>query len=472
MAISGRTTVAHLAVTLLLLVPIVMALMPAAVRAANARHTELLPFQLGEMWGYRRANGIVVIAPQFHVANAFTPEGTASVASDDGWTIIDRSGNVLLQPLTVDNWPDEFSDGVARFVEDGKIGFFDRAGRKVIAATFDAAHPFSEGLAAVCRGCREETDGEHLVWAGGLWGYIDASGELVIPARFEDARPFSYGEAEVRVDQRWLHIGIDGKPVQSDHLACKFKTEENRVELAWDGTENADLVVDDGRRPRPLACKMPVEAARFVETEPAAPRYVFEFDGADCRAMPHAAAGRISSHAVLVIYPAHGNRGTLFWSDITIMDECEFVQFAPTAQAKVKSEPEIEAGCADLDKIDCPEPGDRSEAVGPPPFEGAWVPGSPAENAELCAPVREDAAEGDFVILESGRLITGAGFGCRIEEIEEKPSETFHLRLHCGGSNKHFVGGQRARISLESPDHMTFLFEGQEMPLSYTRCHR
>jgi len=118
----------------------------------------------GQFWGYRTSDGIVSISPRYHIANAFLPEGTATVVDDVGWAVIDLKGHVLLRPFVVDNAPDDFNEGLARFSESGKLGFFSRAGRIVIPARYDGARHFSDGLAPVCIGCRVERNGEHHIW--------------------------------------------------------------------------------------------------------------------------------------------------------------------------------------------------------------------------------------------------------------------------------------------------------------------
>ena len=73
-----------------------------------------------------------------------------------------------------------FSEGLA-YMEQGKLGFIDKAGKQVIPPKYNDAQPFSEGLAVV----RLE----------GKYGYIDRSGKMVIPPQFSDAGPFSEGLA-------------------------------------------------------------------------------------------------------------------------------------------------------------------------------------------------------------------------------------------------------------------------------------
>lgn len=133
----------------------------------------------GEHWGYKDAAGVVVIPPKFILAREFSAEGLAAVANEDEWLLIDRRGRVLVRPFVTDNGPDPFREGRARFVSDGKFGFFDAFGRVVIPPRFDFAKPFANGLAAVCRGCKLMRKGEHTTVSGGTWGHIDTAGNRV-----------------------------------------------------------------------------------------------------------------------------------------------------------------------------------------------------------------------------------------------------------------------------------------------------
>src|SRR5262249_42464847 len=63
----------------------------------------------------------------------------------------------------------------------GSTGFINDLGKVVIAARFEAAQPFSEGLAAV----------KHT----GRWGYIDRSGREVIEYLYRTAGSFHDGMA-------------------------------------------------------------------------------------------------------------------------------------------------------------------------------------------------------------------------------------------------------------------------------------
>jgi hypothetical protein len=188
----------------------VVLLFTAGCSRSQPHDPDLKPFESGGLWGFRDGRGEVVIPAKFVVAREFSAGGVAAVVDGSEWVYIDRTGKRLLTPLVVDNGPDYFCEGLARFVRARKVGFFDERGRVVIEPRFDFALPFSEGLSAFCEGCREVSDGEHKRVAGGKWGFLDTSGRTAIPAAYEAVEPFSDGFGRVRVDGRWIRIDRRG----------------------------------------------------------------------------------------------------------------------------------------------------------------------------------------------------------------------------------------------------------------------
>jgi len=136
----------------------------------------LVPFVQEDLWGYKTETGEVVIAPRYSMAADFNAQGSAIVVDDKGWAIIDRRGAILVRPFIYDNGPDAFSDGLARFVEEGKMGYFAPSGKVVIAAQYDFAWPFENGVAEVCQDCARVADGEHFRIEGGTRWSIDKNG--------------------------------------------------------------------------------------------------------------------------------------------------------------------------------------------------------------------------------------------------------------------------------------------------------
>jgi hypothetical protein len=189
-------------------------LFAGTVAQANAGEVRLNPFEADGKWGYKDTQGKVAIEPRFVLAQEFSPQGIAAVVDETGWAFIDGKGKVVIRPWVVDNGPDYFSEGLARFKANGKFGFFGESGKVIIKPRFDFALPFSEGRAAVCAGCREEPTGEHRVVTGGRWGFIDRKGKLVIPLRFEAANQFESGRARVKFEGKSRLIDGKGRIVE------------------------------------------------------------------------------------------------------------------------------------------------------------------------------------------------------------------------------------------------------------------
>ncbi len=128
------------------------------------------------------ADGTVRFAPAHLARMVLDPDGLARVVVAGRWFYVRPNGEHL-EVVTFDNGPDEFSQGLARSLRGGRIGYFDRTFRQIVPSTFDWGWPFENGRALVCRGCAldpPDADG-HRTLSGGLWGYIDPAGKEVVP---------------------------------------------------------------------------------------------------------------------------------------------------------------------------------------------------------------------------------------------------------------------------------------------------
>ena len=112
-----------------------------------------------------------------------TPRGADPTAIEvDGEPAYVNAAGVVVPVLRFDNGPDYFVEGLARTVQNGKVGFVDESLRVVIAPAWDFAFPFENGAALVCEGCtRRRVGDEHEEVVGGRWGRIDARGRVVVP---------------------------------------------------------------------------------------------------------------------------------------------------------------------------------------------------------------------------------------------------------------------------------------------------
>jgi len=174
----------------------------------------LTPVESNGRWGYQDAEAVMRIAPRYVVALPFNAYGLAvAVDPDTGWAYIDRQGRVVIQPNVVDNGPDPFVEGLARFRKKGKMGFFNPRGQVVIEPGVDFARPFCEGRAAVCRGCRLVPEGEYTVVRGGQWGFLDPFGREVVPLHLEHVGDYKNGRARVRCKGQWQILDRQGNRI-------------------------------------------------------------------------------------------------------------------------------------------------------------------------------------------------------------------------------------------------------------------
>lgn len=138
--------------------------------------------------------------------------GQAHAAKNtEAYGYIDRTGKLTIA-ASFDE-ASEFSEGLAAVKIGEKYGYVDKTGQMKIAPTFDTAKPFRNGLAAVISNANDVR----------LYGYIDTTGTVVIPAAFESANPFSEGVAAVKFpcskengitsDTQWGYIDKTGKTV-------------------------------------------------------------------------------------------------------------------------------------------------------------------------------------------------------------------------------------------------------------------
>jgi WG containing repeat len=112
--------------------------------------------------------------------------------------------------------------------ENGRWGYADRDGKTVIAARFDAALPFADGLARV--GVVDEELPEIGASPNIKWGYIDERGRVLVELRYTVLRDFSEGLAVAAVldserperpvvgrgerrNLKWGYVDRDGREV-------------------------------------------------------------------------------------------------------------------------------------------------------------------------------------------------------------------------------------------------------------------
>lgn len=171
-----------------------------------------------EKYGFLNHNGKEVIKCQYDMAGGFN-EGFSWVCKDDLYGIINTHGKIIL-PIRYENNSSSlglytFSEGLAPICKDGKVGYINKHGKVAIPLIYNAAKPFTEGIAPVMTT---------------RWGYIDLKGELVIPAIFDDAETFESGRAQVMLNGRLHYMNPNGECVKD----CKHMPKTWRVDKKQD----------------------------------------------------------------------------------------------------------------------------------------------------------------------------------------------------------------------------------------------
>lgn len=168
------------------------------------RQDYLIPFldtSIGrEVYGFKTLKRKVVIPAKYYTVATTKFYTFALVADERGWVGINRQDSVILKPFIFDNFPDAKKERLFRFVENGKMGFANDRGQKIIPARFDYAEPFCNGFAAFNVGGVEEQNGEHSYLKGGLWGFINKKGNVVIEPKISGFSPSNkqYIKAETK----------------------------------------------------------------------------------------------------------------------------------------------------------------------------------------------------------------------------------------------------------------------------------
>ena len=123
-----------------------------------------------------------------------------------------------------------FSDGLAKVRLNGKFGFIDRQNRMVIPPIYDEALSFADGTAQVksdgkwgfidkngVTSLSPENYSEQYFSEGlacininNYFGFINKNGLIVIPVKYEDASEFSEGLAGVSINGKWGFIDKRG----------------------------------------------------------------------------------------------------------------------------------------------------------------------------------------------------------------------------------------------------------------------
>lgn len=128
----------------------------------------------------------------------------------EGIVAINAKGIELFKVFTFDNGPDYVSEGLFRIVgKYQKMGFANMKGQVIIKPAYDAAYPFVDGRALVCKGCSILQNGEHSSWSGGKWGVINKKGNRIVPIIYDSIVVSSKGiNGFTKSNGKWLQKNL------------------------------------------------------------------------------------------------------------------------------------------------------------------------------------------------------------------------------------------------------------------------
>jgi len=150
--------------------------------SSNASDPDKSEFQERGNCAYE-VGGVVSVFPSTLVELDFTKELPSIHTKEYGWLFVRKDGSTI-PTMAIDNGPDNFSECLARYLDDKKTGFIDASGRIVIKAQFGFAYPFEGGFSRVCNDGIKEMSGEYELIKSSHWGCINKNGQLVLPMKY------------------------------------------------------------------------------------------------------------------------------------------------------------------------------------------------------------------------------------------------------------------------------------------------
>ena len=183
----------------------------------------------------------VIITPTLtsNIEFAIDSEDIFCIFNGEKYGYITKSGEEITDYIYDAAFP--FSDGLACVMIDGKYGFIDNTGKECIPLIYDDAAPFHDELAYFaidgiygfmtkdssiafyldCDSVSSFQEGLAYFSTDGMYGYIDQTGQTVIEASYSDADYFKNGIAFITIDGYKGAIDTNGNvviPIEYEQL--------------------------------------------------------------------------------------------------------------------------------------------------------------------------------------------------------------------------------------------------------------
>jgi hypothetical protein len=163
-----------------------------------------------KLWGLARADGSWLVEPKFEQPGALT-DGLARVVIDGKVGFVDRTGNFAIEPVF--DLARDFRPGVGRTPakQDGIVGVIDKAGSWMFQTNYQQVDPAldlrTDPKSAIVFGWNFKKDNR--------WGLLDIDGRVVLDADFDQTvTRCADGRLQAYKNKEWLYFKTDGSPLQ------------------------------------------------------------------------------------------------------------------------------------------------------------------------------------------------------------------------------------------------------------------
>ena len=184
----------------------------------------LFNFKVGENYGYKNANNVVVIPAQYEYPADFINGFALIMVGDYGIIILDTSGRQIFSFSNSRNNPNEYnhqySEGMLAVYDSlsSRYGFIDTNGKIRIAPKFYEVQDFHNGLAAIWENPDihvDEGSGCGTPVLHSKWGFINMEGEFIVPCEYEEPGKIENGIIVFEKNAEPVYYNLDGTLIKN-----------------------------------------------------------------------------------------------------------------------------------------------------------------------------------------------------------------------------------------------------------------
>lgn len=159
-------------------------------------------------WSYLDCSANTVVLGTYENASNFE-NGIAAVCQNGTWSLINTKGETVsatsFSDIKLHSNGAYTYDGVMIAAVNGKYGMYDAEGKASNTFVAEDMDIYMGGNIAYCDG-------------SGKWGYVSAKGTVTIAAQYDNAKSFSNGLGAVCIDDAWGFVNTSGEQA----IECRF----------------------------------------------------------------------------------------------------------------------------------------------------------------------------------------------------------------------------------------------------------